>query len=263
MPTIMLEAEVETQDNCNEGIPIAVKAEELASGSSSWSLSLAKRIMDIIVAILVLVAALVPGAFVYVLIRITSQGPGFFRQQRVGYRGRLFTLYKFRTMEIAEDGDGPCLTRDGDTRVTAIGKLLRKLKLDELPQFYNVLRGEMSLVGPRPKLPQYTAQTDKFYRPGITGFATLLFRGEEQLLKHVAPDDLDSFYERRIKPLKARADARYMKKASFFSDAGILFRTVFASLIPSLGIMRKKRVRRELFDGSRRRRSAPMQVEFE
>ncbi len=253
MPILMREAEVETQDSGNEGRPTAIEAGEPGGGASSWSQSLAKRIVDVTVAVLVLVAALVPGAFVCLLIRITSAGPVFFRQQRVGHRGRLFTLYKLRTMDATEDGNGPGLTRDGDTRVTTIGKLLRKVKLDELPQFYNVLRGEMSLVGPRPKLPRYAAETDQLYRPGITGFATLWFRGEEQLLKEVGPEDLESFYERRIKPLKARADARYMRRASFLSDAGILLRTAVAALGPSLDIMRKKWARREVFEGAQSR----------
>src|SRR5260370_18388238 len=240
MPMVMREAEVETQDSGNEGRRTAIEAGEPGGGASSWSQSLAKRIVDVTVAVLVRVAAVIPGAFVCLLSRITSAGPVFVRQQRVGNRGRLFKRFKLRRMDGTEDGNGPGLTRDGDTRVTTIGKLLRKVKLDELPQFYNVLRGEMSLVGPRPKLPRYAAETDQLYRPGITGFATLWFRGEEQLLKEVGPEDLESFYERRIKPLNARADARYMRKASFMSDAGLLLSTSIFPPWPSLDHMRKK-----------------------
>jgi lipopolysaccharide/colanic/teichoic acid biosynthesis glycosyltransferase len=212
----------------------------LAPRASAWSLSLRKRCLDATIAFAVLLAAFLPGLFVCLCIRITSQGPAFFPQERVGYRGRPFTLYKFRTMEVSA-GCGPGLTREGDPRVTAIGRLLRRLKLDELPQFYNVLRGEMSLVGPRPKLPRYAARTDAFYRPGLTGLATLVFRGEEQLLARVAPDELDRFYDRRIKPLKARIDLRYMKSATFFSDLGLLFLTACVALFPSAGLIRTYR----------------------
>jgi lipopolysaccharide/colanic/teichoic acid biosynthesis glycosyltransferase len=234
-------------------------------GDACWSLSFAKRFMDVVVSLLVLAAAFIPGVFTYFLIRANSRGPGFFRQRRVGYRGHLFTLYKLRTMEVTGDGGGPGLTRDGDPRVTVIGKLLRKLKMDELPQFYNVLRGEMSLIGPRPKLPKYAVKTDTFYRPGITGFATLVFREEEQILKFVLPEDLDRFYELRIKPLKARADLRYMKRATCLSDLRILFLTVVASLVPSASHLSKNQPRRRSLLVHRRRsqRSPVLNVEFE
>jgi lipopolysaccharide/colanic/teichoic acid biosynthesis glycosyltransferase len=166
---------------------------QAAAGSGFWSLLFAKRFMDVGVSLAVLAAGFLPGILLYALIRANSRGPGFSRQERVVYRGRLFTLYKFRTMEVTNDGTGPGVTRDGDPRVTVIGKLLRKLKMDELPQFYNVLRGEMSLVGPRPMLPKYAAMTDTYYPPGITRFATLVFRGKEQILKHVPPEDLTFF----------------------------------------------------------------------
>ncbi len=221
--------------------------------------------MDVAVSLVVLAAGFIPGILLYLLIRANSRGPGFFRQKRVGYRGCLFTLYKFRTMEATNDGTGPGVTRDGDPRVTVIGKLLRKLKMDELPQFYNVLRGEMSLVGPRPKLPKYAARTDTFYPPGITGFATLAFRGEEQILKHVLPEDLDGFYERRIKPLKARADFQYMKRATLFSDMRILFLTILASLVPSASRLTNDQPGRRsvLVPRRRTRRSSSLKIEFE
>lgn len=212
---------------------------------NAWSLSPGKHMWDAGVAVIALLVAFLPGAVIYLLVRATSAGPGFFRQKRVGYGGRLFTVYKFRTMEAWRNGHGPGLTRDIDPRITAIGKVLRKFKLDELPQFYNVLRGEMSLVGPRPKSPQYAAASDTWYRPGITGFATLLFRDEEELLRSVAPEYLDLYYEMHIKPLKARTDARYMRRATFASDAAILFRTVFASLVPSPRTARRTKPARE------------------
>jgi lipopolysaccharide/colanic/teichoic acid biosynthesis glycosyltransferase len=229
----------------------------------AWSLSFKKRLVDVAVSLAVLATGFLPGLLVYVLIRASSRGPGLFRQKRVGYGGREFTLYKFRSMKFTNRSAGPCLTCDGDLRITRIGRYLRRLKLDELPQFYNVLRGEMSLVGPRPKLPQYAASTDTFFRPGITGFATLAFRGEEQLLKHVSPQDLDHFYERRIKPLKARADLHYMKNASFFSDAGILFLTIYVSLFPRARVFRRRRGLRSLVAPGQQIVSSPaLKLEF-
>jgi lipopolysaccharide/colanic/teichoic acid biosynthesis glycosyltransferase len=221
--------------------PVRIAAH--AASQATWSNSFGKRMIDAAIAFTVLIIGLLPCVLVYLAIRISSRGPGFFRQERVGQFGWLFWLYKFRTMEAAHPGCGPGLTRDGDPRVTSIGKWLRKLKLDELPQFWNVLRGDMSLVGPRPKLPQYAALSDAFYRPGITGLATLLFRDEEELLKNVRPEKLDAFYDLHIKPLKSRVDSWYMKKATLWSDLRILLLTALVSLIPAVSIRRKGRPR--------------------
>ncbi|MGH9740499.1 MAG: sugar transferase [Candidatus Acidiferrales bacterium] len=197
-----------------------------------WSKSPKKRAFDIIVSLIILASTFVIGAIVCIVVRLTSKGPALFRQKRVGLNGRLFTVYKFRTMVAQNDKTGPGLTRNGDTRLTFVGKILRKLKLDEIPQFYNVLRGDMSLVGPRPKLPEYSVASDWRYRPGITGLATLAFRHEEEMLQDVPGDELDTFYDSEIRPRKARLDRRYMRKASFASDFIIIWKTAAACLSP-------------------------------
>jgi lipopolysaccharide/colanic/teichoic acid biosynthesis glycosyltransferase len=200
--------------------------------ANCWSLSVAKRVLDFLVAVLVLSVFAIPMLLIAILIRLNSDGPALFIQERVGFKGRRFRIYKFRSMTVSS-GKCASLTRDGDYRITGVGRWLRKFKLDELPQFYNVLRGDMSLVGPRPKLPQYAERLSTQFRPGITGAATIAFRCEEEILKQVHPSDLDKFYLRRIKPLKERIDVRYMRNATLWSDLGLIFTTFRVSLVPS------------------------------
>jgi lipopolysaccharide/colanic/teichoic acid biosynthesis glycosyltransferase len=165
------------------------------------------------------------------LVRCTSSGPALFWQKRVGRGGRLFHVVKFRSM--AERHNGPGLSPEGDVRITPCGRFLRKFKLDELPQFYNVLKGDMSIVGPRPKLPQFAAIPNMPYRPGITGLATLAFRCEEQMLGTVVAERVESFYEEHIKPIKANLDVCYMCEASPSSDLRIVLATAVACVFPA------------------------------
>lgn len=197
-----------------------------------WSLSRSKRIFDIVISIAVLAVFGIPMLLIAACVRLTSNGPAIFVQQRVGRGGRLFPIYKFRSMEVASHHSASGLTKAGDHRVTAVGRWLRKLKLDELPQFYNILRGDMSVVGPRPKLPKYSDKLDLRYRPGITGAASLAFRHEEDLLASLHAREVESFYQSKIRPAKAKIDAQYMRRASFRSDLGIVLATVLASLMP-------------------------------
>jgi lipopolysaccharide/colanic/teichoic acid biosynthesis glycosyltransferase len=204
------------------------------SPASRWVLSPARRLAEICFALAALLVFSAPMLIVAFCIRLTSNGPAFFSQERMGRHGRLFRIYKFRSMtESCGKKHGPGLTQAGDNRVTPLGRLIRKLKIDELPQFYNVLRGEMSLVGPRPKLPKYVAMFNMNYRPGITGPATIAFRHEEELMRPVDPSQLDAFYAENIKPLKARLDACYMCRATPASDLQILLATFLGWIRPS------------------------------
>jgi len=174
----------------------------------------------------------VPMFAIALAIRLTSRGPALFVQQRVGRGGRLFGICKFRSMVVgASAGHG--LTADGDLRITALGRWMRRFKIDELPQLLNIVRGDVSLVGPRPKLPQYEGILNMPYRPGVTGAATLVFRGEESLLMKIHPSELDFFYAQRIKPLKASIDIRYMSQATCWSDLRMIAQTVLTCLRPS------------------------------
>ena len=207
-----------------------------APPASRWIVSRTRRIFDIVVAVSVLLVFGLPMLLIALGVRITSKGKAVFSQDRVGLGGRLFRIYKSRSM--TEDRGvtvGPGLTKDGDLRVTPFGRFLRKFKLDELPQFYNVLRGDMSLVGPRPKLPQYAELRNMPYRPGITGVATIAFRCEGEILRNVDADSIDLFYAERIKPLKARMDACYMCKATLSSDMQIVASTFLFCVLPAKG----------------------------
>ncbi len=194
--------------------------------ASKWALSRGRRMLDVAVAFVALLVSAAPMLLIGFCLRLTSNGPVLLAQRRVGRLGRLFPMYKFRTMAPSDDLEaGLGLTQDGDPRVTCLGRFLRMFKLDELPQLSNVLRGDMSLVGPRPKLPAYAALLNMPYRPGLTGPATLAFCREEKILSAIGADELDQFYAQRIKPLKARIDACYMCKATLSSDLRILAAT--------------------------------------
>ena len=178
---------------------------------------------DCAVAALALVILTPLMLLVAIAVKLTSPGPILFRQMRMGRHGWTFEILKFRSMHIR--GEGPAVTRAGDARLTSIGGFLRRSKLDELPQLVNVLRGDMSLVGPRPKLPHHQTYTLRV-RPGVTGAASLAFRDEERFLHHVPEHALDACQINLLMPLKRELDDEYLANASFVSDLGVLCRTV-------------------------------------
>jgi lipopolysaccharide/colanic/teichoic acid biosynthesis glycosyltransferase len=160
------------------------------------------------------------------LIKITSKGPVLYLQERIGLRQQPFVILKFRTMKhcTARKDNSLTVTRQGDPRITKLGILLRRLKLDELPQLINVARGEMSLVGPRPKIAQHE-NLCMLCRPGITGAATAVFSDEENLLAEVPTEFIESYVTSVLNPEKCRIDALYIETARFSVDLKILANT--------------------------------------
>jgi lipopolysaccharide/colanic/teichoic acid biosynthesis glycosyltransferase len=201
---------------------------------SSWCSSPGKRVLDIALASLVLAGALPILVCVALAVWLSSPGPVLFRQRRVGMNGNQFVLLKFRTMHIAAERVGPGVTCRNDPRIFPLGGLLRRWKLDELPQLLNVLRGDMSLVGPRPDLPEFCATLQKEQcavlqlRPGVTGAATLVYRDEEQILANRGDDRVTEYYVNELYPQKVRLDLEYAKAASFAGDVRILAQTIAA-----------------------------------
>jgi lipopolysaccharide/colanic/teichoic acid biosynthesis glycosyltransferase len=193
---------------------------------SRWLNSRQKRIFDLAVAGPALFCSAPLLVVIAVAIKCTSQGPAMFRQERVGRGHQPFTIYKFRTMTVDEYGSGSTVTASDDVRLTAIGKVLRRLKLDELPQLYNVVRGEMSLVGPRPKLMAHE-RMQLVCRPGITGIATLAFAREEDILTNVREDQVEHYMIHVLNPIKAQLDINYVENGTFLMDVRILASTVF------------------------------------
>ena len=192
---------------------------------SPWVNSRTRRCLEWAIAALAFLLLLPAMIVCGVLVRCSSPGPVLFRQSRMGRNGQEFTFYKFRSMTEETSSNTPSHTVQGDRRITRVGLFLRRYKLDELPQFWNVLKGDMSLVGPRPKLPEHEGLQMPF-RPGVTGEATLVFRNEEEMLTHVPMHQVDQFYEDFFKPLKAELDIAYMSKATLRSDLRMLWLTV-------------------------------------
>ena len=192
---------------------------------SRWSLSSLKRLFDIGCVALALPFLLPLFLIIGLAVRLTSKGPVLFRQKRTGMSRRNFTILKFRTMEILEEGARSKVTTAGNQPFTPIGPFLRRWKLDELPQLFNVLIGNMSLVGPRPKLPEHQL-AELRCRPGITGAATITFAREEHILAQLPHQNLDNFYHSIILPAKLRIDREYMTRATFLSDLELIVNTV-------------------------------------
>jgi lipopolysaccharide/colanic/teichoic acid biosynthesis glycosyltransferase len=187
-----------------------------------------KRTFDVAVSGLGLVMTSPLIAAAALAVKLGSPGPAFYKGPRVGRDGRVFQIYKLRTMRAGADTSGPAVTGLNDARVTNVGRFLRRVKIDELPQLWNVVRGDMSLVGPRPEHPafveHYTPEQRRLLEvtPGMTGASALAFIDEEQELKGERPEEK---YLDEVMPQKLDLELRYLERASFKSDLGILLKT--------------------------------------
>lgn len=208
------------------------------------------RVVDVVcsAAALVFLAPLL--AVIALAVLATSGRPVLFAQERVGRRGVRFTIWKFRTMRR---GSGSLVTAAGDSRVTAVGCWLRRLKLDELPQLFNVLKGNMSLIGPRPEVPEYVDTEDLLWRgvlavkPGITDLASLMFRNEEAVL--AASDDPAGYYRESILPAKLCLNLRYIRARHWRLDLKLLLLTAYHSFFP--WTFDQQRIEMTFFQGAR------------
>lgn len=202
--------------------PFEIASEQPRAGIPRWADATIAVVVLLIVSPLLVLLAL--GA------AFSSGLPIFFRQDRVGRDGNTFRLYKFRTMIVAEGG--PQITSRNDARITRFGRFLRKTKWDELPTFWNVLRGDMALVGPRPEVPAYVDLNDPLWRvilsvrPGLTDPTTVWLRNEEELLAR--QPDPHTYYITELQPLKLRGYVNYLRSRNLRSDLRVLGHTLVA-----------------------------------
>ena len=193
-----------------------------------------KRIFDITVGAMGIIASSPILILSSLLIKLDSKGPVIFKQKRIGLNGKPFEIYKLRTMEMGAEVNGPQITNSSDTRVTKIGKFLRKFKLDELPQFINIVKGDMSFVGPRPEAWTYKNLFHGRYKeilsyiPGIFGPNQIAFRNESELFP--LNEDPELFYRTVLFPRKAEKDLSYFRDASFIKDIVWIMKGLAVSL---------------------------------
>lgn len=191
-----------------------------------------KKVADILISLFVLMVCGLPMIFIGAWIALTSPGGVFYLSRRIGLNGRPFCLYKFRTMHKASDSHGSVNVKRSDPRITSVGKVLRKTKLDELPQLFNVLRGDMSLVGPRPDLQMYVDMYSEKERakilsvkPGLTDWASLVNYHQHDFLMNT--DDIDQAFLKYIRPIKVKLQLYYVDHRSIAEDFKILLYTAF------------------------------------
>ena len=195
-----------------------------------------KRLFDIVVASIMLMFLAVPMLVIAVCIKLDSRGPVFFRQERVTQYGRIFKIYKFRTMVVNANELGASVTVDNDRRITRMGKLLRKIRADEFPQLFNILAGDMTLVGTRPEVPEYVKQYSKemyatlLLPAGLTSRTSIAYKDEDKILGNAA--NPDKAYVEEVLPAKMKYNLEALRKFGFAEDCRVRLDT-FESVVGS------------------------------
>lgn len=205
-----------------------------------------KRAFDVVVAGIMLAVLIIPMGIIALAIRLDSPGPVFFRQARVTQYGKIFRIYKFRTMVDNASKLGAAVTVDNDSRITKVGAFLRKYRMDEFPQLFNILAGDMTLVGTRPEVPKYVKKyTKEMYATlllpaGLTSRTSIAYKDEDKLLgKAVDEESTDNIYINEVLPAKMRYNLESMKHFGVQADASVLWDT-FTSVVGSERMTIKK-----------------------
>ena len=192
--------------------------------------SIIKRLFDIVASLFGIIIVGIPLIIVAILIKLDSKGPILFLQKRVGRYGNPFYIYKFRTMITDAEKLGKQITVGNDSRITKVGAVLRKYKIDELPQLFNVLKGDMSLVGPRPEVPRYVelySEEERHVldvRPGITDLASIRYKDENDILGKV--DNPEEYYINVIMKDKLKLNLEYIEKSNLLFDIRLIMKTI-------------------------------------
>jgi lipopolysaccharide/colanic/teichoic acid biosynthesis glycosyltransferase len=208
---------------------------------------LSKRLLDVLISLFALTLLLPLFIPIIIILRLTAEGEIFYFQERIGLKNSRFQIWKFATMlkNSMNMGTGS-ITLQNDFRVTPVGKVLRKTKINELPQIINILKGDISIVGPRPLVTKtfmaYSEEIQsKIYnvKPGLTGIGSIVFRDEESLISSVKDEDPHEFYKRVIAPYKGELEMWYQEKRSFFLDLQLIFMTAWVILFPKSYLYKK------------------------
>ena len=197
-----------------------------------------KRIIDIIISLLLLILLLPVLVLLAIAIKIDSKGPVFYRQERITKNGKSFRIFKFRTMVQNADKIGSLVTVGNDSRITRIGKVIRKIRFDELPQLINILKGEMSFVGTRPEVKKYVEKyTDEMMATllmpaGVTSYASIMYKDEDEVISNLQKSGktVDEIYIKDVLPEKMKYNLEYIRKFSFGYDIRLCFKTVIGVL---------------------------------